>query len=123
VVDDNASVARSLAMLLQESGYVTAVAYSGESAVEMASGIAADLALLDIHLPDVNGIRVAMEICRHLPNCRILLISGDPDVAALIEKSRAEGLRFPVLAKPVSPSDLLTEIASLLSGARDSNDR
>ena len=110
-------------MLLQESGYVTAVAYDGESAVRMASGIAADLALIDIHLPDGNGIRVALEICRCLPNCRILLISGYPDVTALIEKSREDGLRFPVLAKPVSPPDLLKEIAGLLSAPPEADER
>lgn len=120
VVDDNASVAKTLAMLLEQSGYVTAIAYNGESAVQMASDAAADLALVDIHLPDVDGIRVAVEICRRLPHCKILLISGYPDAAALIEKSKHDGLRFPVLAKPVNPPDLLKEIAGLLSPTPDS---
>lgn len=120
VVDDNASVANSLAMLLHESGYVTAIAYNGESAVQMVSGVAADLALVDIHLPDMDGIRVAVEICRRLPNCKILLLSGYPDAATLIEKSRQDGLNFRVLAKPINPPDLLQEIAGLLAPAPES---
>lgn len=122
VVDDNASVAKSLAMLLEESGYLTAIANNGEAAVQIASGVAADLALIDIHLPDVDGIRVAIEICKRLPTCKILLISGYPDAALLIEKSQQEGLRFPVLAKPVNPADLLKEIASQLAAPPELRD-
>lgn len=123
VVDDNASVAKSLAMLLEESGYLTVIANNGEAAVQMVSGVAPDLALIDIHLPDVDGIRVAIEICKRLPNCKILLISGYPDAAALIEKSRRDGLHFPVLAKPVNPPDLLKEIAGQLSVTPEVQDR
>jgi two-component system response regulator DesR len=78
VVDDSDSVANTLALVLQASGYVTAVAYSGKEAVQMVSGIAADAAIVDVNLPDVDGVRTAVEICNRLPNCKILLISGHP---------------------------------------------
>lgn len=111
VVDDHEAVARTLAWVLEASGYITAVAYSGKDALGIASGIVADLALVDVGLPDVNGIKVAVEICKRLPHCRILLISGDPESAPLIEQQN----RFEVLAKPVEPPELLKRVAALMS--------
>ncbi len=107
VVDDNQSVANTLALALQASGYVTAVAYSGKGAVDMVSGVAADAAIVDVNLPDVDGIRTAVEICNRLPNCTILLISGHPDAVAHLDRMKDYGVNFQALPKPMQPPELL----------------
>ena len=117
VVDDSEPVARTLTWVLEASGYVTAVAYSGTEAVAMASKIAADVALVDVGLPDVDGIKTAVAICNSLPHCKILLISGDPESALLIQQQNT----FGILAKPVEPPELLKRVAALLS--RDGRER
>ena len=117
VVDDNYGVANTLALVLQASGYVTAVAYSGKEAVEMMSGIAADAAIVDVNLPDVDGVRTAVEICNRLPNCKILLMSGHPDAISLLDRMKGEGVNFQVLPKPMQPPELLDAIAALLSSS------
>lgn len=99
VVDDSEAVARTLAWVLEASGYVTAVAYSGKDAVALASKVGANVAIVDIGLPDVDGIKTAVEICKRLPHCRILLISGDPASTPLLDQQKT----FEVVAKPVEP--------------------
>jgi CheY-like chemotaxis protein len=58
----------------------------------------------------MNGIEAAIEIRKFLPNCKILLFSGQAATADLLEKARAKGHEFEILAKPVHPQDLLARI-------------
>jgi DNA-binding response OmpR family regulator len=115
VVDDEPGVAKTLAWILEQSDYVSAVAYTGKDAVELASRITANLAIVDVNLPDVDGIKVAVEICRRLPTCRILLITGDLNSAPLLEWLKTGERRFQFMAKPFEPPDLLNTVAKLLS--------
>lgn len=115
VVDDEFAIAQTLTWVLQEAGYTTTFAQSGKSALQIASGIAVDLAILDVTLPDLDGIKTAVELCKRIPNCKILLMSGDTESAPLLEAARKEGIRFEVLAKPIPPSELLPKLESLLA--------
>jgi CheY-like chemotaxis protein len=115
VVDDEPGVAKTLASTLEQSGYVTAVAYTGKDAVELASRVTATLAIVDVNLPDVDGIKVAAEICRRLPACKILLITGDLNSAPLLEWLKTGERRFQFMAKPFEPPDLLKTVAKLLA--------
>jgi hypothetical protein len=45
-----------------------------------------------------------------LPACKILLFSGQAATADLLEKARAQGHQFEILAKPVHPQDLLAKL-------------
>ncbi|MFN0244302.1 MAG: PAS domain S-box protein [Planctomycetota bacterium] len=62
VVDDNEDGAESLALLLRLGGHVTATAYDGLEAVEVADRFQPDVVLLDIGLPRLNGF----DVCRKL---------------------------------------------------------
>ena len=115
VVDDEPGVAKTVAWTLEQSGYVTAVAYTGQDAMELASRITATLAIVDVNLPDVDGIRVAAQICGRLPICKILLITGDPNSAPLLEWLKTGEHRFEFMAKPFEPLDLLNTVAKLLA--------
>jgi DNA-binding response OmpR family regulator len=115
VVDDEPGLAKTLAWILEQSGYVSAVAYTGKDAVELASRVTAALAIVDVNLPDVDGIKVAAEICRRLPTCKILLITGDLHSAPLLEWLKTGERRFHFMAKPFEPPDLLNTVAKLLA--------
>lgn len=115
VVDDEAGIAKTLAWILEQSGYVSAVAYTGKDAVELAARITAALAIVDVNLPDVDGIKVAAEICRRLPTCKILLITGDLSSAPLLEWLKTGERRFQFMAKPFEAPDLLNTVAQLLA--------
>ena len=114
VLDDNQTVARTLALLLEQSGYNAISSNSGSEALDVVTGIAIDVAICDIQLPGISGLETAIEICKRLPNCKIILISGQPESTEQVELAARQGHQFPVLAKPIPPSELLTTIEDLL---------
>jgi CheY-like chemotaxis protein len=64
----------------------------------------------DVIMADVNGIEAAIRMRALLPEIKILLFSGQAATADLLEKARADGYEFEILAKPVHPQDLLSRL-------------
>ncbi len=110
VVDDERVIADTLAMILQQTGFETRVAYSGEQALDVAVEFAPDMLISDVIMAGVNGIDAAIRIREMLPGIKILLFSGQAATADLLEKARALGYDFEILAKPVHPQDLLARM-------------
>ena len=112
VVDDEPIIADSLVRILNLKGFEAVAAYSGEAAVAMAETFLADIAILDVMLGGVNGIDAASMIVRRRPSCNIVLFSGHPETAGLVESRKPS---FEVLAKPLSPESLLQHLTTLQS--------
>jgi CheY-like chemotaxis protein len=110
VVDDERVIADTLAMILNQSGFDARAVYSGEKAVDMASTFTPDMLITDVIMADLNGIDAAITIRSILPQIKILLFSGQAATADLLEKARAKGYEFEILAKPVHPQDLLSRL-------------
>jgi len=110
VVDDERVIADSLAMILNQSGFEDRAVYSGEKALEEAPTFKPDMLISDVIMADLNGIDAAIRIRALLPRIKILLFSGQAATADLLEKARARGYEFEILAKPVHPHDLLTKL-------------
>lgn len=110
VVDDERVIADTLAMILNQSGFDARAIYSGEGAVELASAIEPDMLISDVIMADLNGIDAAIRIRALLPRIKVLLFSGQAATADLLEKARADGHEFDILAKPVHPQDLLSRL-------------
>ena len=70
VVDDEAVIADTLAMILENSGMRALVAYDGQSALEIANSVPPDLLLTDVAMPGMNGIDLAIAMRRNLPQCK-----------------------------------------------------
>jgi CheY-like chemotaxis protein len=60
----------------------------------------------------LTGIDAAIKIRSLLPNCKILLFSGQAATADLLDRARNQGHEFEILAKPVHPQDLLAKLRS-----------
>ena len=110
VADDERVIADTLAMILNQSGFNARAVYSGENALELASTFEPDMLISDVIMDDLNGIDAAIRIRELLPRIKILLFSGQAATADLLEKARAQGYEFEILAKPVHPQDLLTKL-------------
>lgn len=110
VVDDEHVIADTLAMILNQSGFDARAVYSGEKALELASTFAPDMLITDVIMADLNGIDAAIRMRSMLPQIKILLFSGQAATADLLEKARAQGYEFEILAKPVHPQDLLSKL-------------
>ena len=110
VADDESVIADTLAMILNQSGFEARAVYSGEKALELAASFAPDMLISDVIMADLNGIDTAIEVRALLPGIKILLFSGQAATADLLEKARAHGHEFEILAKPVHPQDLLNKL-------------
>jgi len=115
VVDDEVSIADTLALILSTRGYELKVAYSAEGAIETLSEWSPDLAIMDVMLPQMNGIDLAIVIKSNYPGCRIILFSGQPDTSRLLDEAQKKGHRFDILAKPIHPGFILDTVSDMFS--------
>src|SRR5262245_62631411 len=91
----------------------------GKSAAKWAEMVRPDAVVTDVLMPGLNGIETAKEIMKLLPNCRIILFSGQAASTDLLAKARAEGYAFEILAKPINPDVLLERLNNPSEGARE----
>jgi DNA-binding response OmpR family regulator len=119
VVDDNASLARSFLSLLRNEGFDPLVFQAGQPALDYIRDNRPDLALIDIHLPDVSGLEIARQLRQtHGSSLPIIICSGDSSLDALHALPDAGATHF--FHKPVSASRLmacLKEAAKTLAGS------
>lgn len=108
VVDDEQIIANTLAIILNQNGFEATAVYGGAHAMEAARNWSPDISLIDVIMQHVNGIDAAIAIGGMLPQCRILLISGDTASSDLLDEARALGHHFEILSKPFHP-DMLIE--------------
>jgi PAS domain S-box-containing protein len=76
IVDDNVDAANSLAEMLQIDGHITEVAYTGKDALSRAFARPADVVLLDIGLPDMNGYEVAARMRPKIGSAQLIALTG-----------------------------------------------
>jgi DNA-binding NarL/FixJ family response regulator len=94
IVDDSEEFLASASRLLESQGIeIVGTAGSGEEALELATALKPDLALVDIELADEDGIALAQKLEVRAPTTRVVLISAyeRDDLIDLIAGSRAVG--------------------------------
>ena len=112
VADDEQVIANTLAIILNQHGFEARAVYSGEKALEALDSFRPDMLISDVIMTGMTGIEASIQTRARLPNCKILLFSGQAATADLLERARAQGHEFEILAKPVHPTDLLAKLRS-----------
>ena len=113
IVDDNYHTSIFISNLLEESGFDSIIANSGQKALRIIESHSVDLVLLDIVMPDMNGFKVAK---------RIKTISGNEFLPVILvtalaaDEDKVAGLEFAddYITKPFSGEELLARIKSHL---------
>jgi DNA-binding NtrC family response regulator len=118
IVDDDQAIADTLGAIFHMHGYDARVAYSAEQAIENIAYSMPELALLDVNLPGMNGIDLAIVLKANHPDCHLLLVSGHESTRSLLEEAAKKGHIFDILAKPVHPTLILERAKGLLSASR-----
>jgi phosphate regulon transcriptional regulator PhoB len=114
IVEDEASIASTLAFNLKQEGYETLTAATGERALELARSFQPDLVLLDLMLPGIGGL----DLCRYLRRERdvpIIMVT-----ARSSELDRVLGLELGAddyITKPFSLRELLARVRTVLRRA------
>ena len=114
IVEDEPVVLHTLELILKQNGYEVLGARDGNEGLAIGPAFEPDTLLCDINLPDIDGIQVALRLKHELPNCRVVLLSGEMSSGELLEDAANQGIHFEVLAKPTEPQHLLR----VLAGAR-----
>jgi CheY-like chemotaxis protein len=109
VADDNVDAAESLALLLRARGAQVAVAHDGEQALRMFRDRPADIVILDLGMPRVDGLEVARQLSQANPRPYLMALTGRGR-----KEDRADSLRAGFqehLTKPVDPRWLVERLA------------
>lgn len=114
IVDDNIDSADSMAMLMAAYGYEVRAAYDFESALQEAISFIPHVALLDLSMPEPNGLELASRFRQKAETKNIILVAysgyGQPDD---IERSRNAGFAHHLI-KPVDPDAIHKLIKSIM---------
>jgi DNA-binding NtrC family response regulator len=116
VIDDEAEIREGLELLLKTDGYQVTMADTGQSGLARLGEHPYDLLLLDVSLPDRNGIELLKDIRRQNPNLPIVLITayGSIEMARAAFKSGA----MDYITKPWSNDELLAQVAQAVEAHR-----
>jgi DNA-binding NtrC family response regulator len=116
VVDDESEIREGLELLLESEGYGVSSADTAESGLARLEEHPYDLMLLDVSLPDRNGLELLKEIKRRDPNLAVVLITayGSIDMARTAFKSGA----LDYITKPWSNDELLSQVAQAVESRR-----
>lgn len=112
-VDDDPDIRLLISASLQDFGYVVATAGTMAEALELAQRIKFDLFILDVRLPDGNGIELCQKVNELQPQSPVLYYS-----AYASDEEQEEALSIcgdAYLKKPVSPTVLEKTVAGLLN--------
>jgi CheY-like chemotaxis protein len=119
VVDDEPSIADSVAEIVRGAGYEVRAAYNGNEAVTTATGFNPNLLLTDVLMPGMNEFELALQVKHSHPSCRLVLFSGQAATAALAQRFGQEftmrGYTFTLLPKPIHPAVLLEKLQESLT--------
>ena len=114
VAEDESIIRMDLVESLVSAGFdVVGQAGDGETALAMVRGLLPDVALLDIQMPDMDGLQVAEHILEEAI-CPVVMVTAFSQ-RALVERATDAGA-LGYLVKPVQPTDLLPAIAVAKAG-------
>ena len=115
VVDDNEQALTLVEEALTSRGYKVTVTSKGTEALpilESKKGESIDLVIIDLVMPDVDGMELAGKILKKRPDIRVLVMSGYADDVVVHGVFESKNVDF--LAKPFSIRDLFARVAALL---------
>jgi len=116
VVDDEASIRETLAGVLEDEGYETALASSGEQALEMATAREFDAALVDVWLPGIDGLETLSKLMEMEARPEVVMISGHGNIETAVRATKLGAYDF--LEKPLLLERTLLVLKNALEARR-----
>src|SRR3954468_24199157 len=114
VVEDEASIASFVALYLKNAGYTVRTATTGGEALAQVNAQLPDMIILDLMLPDIDGLEVCKRIRQRSDVPILMLTARDEDVDKIIG---LEGGADDYLTKPFNPRELVARVKSILRRA------
>ncbi|MEM8964697.1 MAG: response regulator, partial [Acidobacteriota bacterium] len=116
VVDDETAIRESLRMILEFEGYQVDEAGDGAEALAKVAERAPDAVLLDVKMPNLDGLEVLANFRQRGYRMPVLMISGHGDVGTAVEATRAGAYDF--FEKPLQRERVLLSLKNALETSR-----
>jgi DNA-binding NarL/FixJ family response regulator len=118
IADDHPIVRQGLRALLEAEGrcHVVGEATDGLTAIDLLADLQPQVAILDVQLPDLNGLEVARRAESQAPNTRIIMLSMYADEPYVLDALRHGAMGY--VLKGTSTADLLAALDAVMAGRR-----
>lgn len=113
LVEDEASIREHVAALLEQHGLAVSTAEDGAAALDQLAEQCYELALVDVHLPNVGGLELLARMRQTCPHIGVVMLTDEADPRSAVEAMRCGALD--VVPKPVTDNVLLTTVRRALS--------
>ena len=116
VVDDELTLGRNIRSYLIRQGYAVEHAATGHAALAALAAGPVDVVLLDLRLPDADGLDLLPEIQRLAPQAHVLILTAHGSIPSAVQAMRGGAIDY--LAKPVALSELKERLGALVPADR-----
>lgn len=115
VVDDEAGVRAAIRKFLSRAGHDVLEAADGKTALTMYQNDPVDVIIMDIYMPEMDGIEATIRLKYEFPDVKIIAVSGGGylEKAKILEREAGLGV-VRTLAKPLHKSDILDTVSQAL---------
>ena len=117
IVDDDAHILALVERFAVKRGFAVVTKASGQEALDYLAGHGADIALVDVRMPGVGGLQVLRAIREAASECRVVLMTGEPDMAVAVDAIKLGAQD--VIPKPLD----FVRLVEILSGVQEENAR
>jgi len=112
IVDDEELQRMTMRSRLQAAGFAVDIAAGGEEALQKIQEKPADVVLLDIRMPGIDGIEVLNRITKEYPSIEVIMMTGFADFMTAVECLKKGARDY--LVKPIHPTELVTRLNTLI---------
>ncbi|MDW8326918.1 MAG: response regulator transcription factor [Anaerolineales bacterium] len=112
IIEDEASLRQTMTRIMRQAGCEVTAAANGVEALQRLATATYDLAYLDIHLPEMDGMQVLREIHRLYPQMPVVLFTAYASLDTAIEAMRLGATDY--LLKPLNPELLISRTEAIL---------
>jgi DNA-binding NtrC family response regulator len=116
IVDDDSSIRKVLAAILEEKGYDVETVDNGRKAIEVTKSKFYNLAFIDIRLPDIEGTKLLTEMKENMPKMVKIMITGYPSLQNAVEALNKGADAY--IIKPIDMDKALAAIEEHLEKQR-----
>ncbi|EQB04113.1 response regulator transcription factor [Sphingobium baderi] len=109
IVDDEETIRKAVGFTLRTAGFVVETYASGPEFLQNAGGAENGCVILDMHMPDMDGLEVQATLTQKNIDMPVVVLTGNGDVALAVQAMKAGAVDF--LAKPIERAILLDAVA------------
>ena len=116
IVDDEVSILNSLSSILEDEGYEVSVAKSGVEALKLCATSPPELMMLDIWMPEMDGLETLRRLRELVPNTQVMMMSGHGSIETAVKAIKLGAYDY--IEKPLSLENVTLRVKHALDQHR-----